>query len=412
MGKLQPHCQTTVAEPVQESQKTEKIASKEGIRIYNKRILQEIAIEVVPKKIAGSLFFLIVFKENGVVKPPRKDNGGKSNGSTAHKKTIVRLEEELVHSRGLIRTSNEEYETTYEELQANNEEIVSTNEELQSVNEELEASTEELQSSNEELTTTNEELAKRNNELNESQKELKKVNEQLEQFAFISSHDLQEPLRKIETFSDFLSGPEANLNDYAKKYSSKINASAFRMSGLIKDLLTFSGLAKEDKKFSQVDLNKTLKNIIEDFEVTIESKKAIVNCASLPVIQGEPVQMNQLFHNLISNALKFSKGNPIIDISSREVTALDFATHPELMKDKAYVAVSVKDNGIGFDQKYVTKMFMLFQRLNDNKVAEGTGVGLAICKKIVEDHKGSIFAYGIVNGGATFTVFLPDEEHR
>ncbi len=244
---------------LQESQKTEKIASKDGIRIYNKKVVQEITIEVVPKKIAGGLFFLVVFKENGVVRPPVKDNGAKSNGSTAHKKTIVRLEEELVHSRGLIRTSNEEYETTYEELQA---------------------STEELQSSNEELTTTNEELAKRNNELNESQRELKKVNEQLEQFAFISSHDLQEPLRKIETFSDFLAGPEANLNDYAKKYSSKINASALRMSTLIKDLLTFSGLAKEDKKFGKVDLNQTLKNIIEDFEVTIAFFLAMVTSKS------------------------------------------------------------------------------------------------------------------------------------
>ncbi len=114
--------------------------------------------------------------------------------------------------------------------------------------------------------------------------------------------------------------------------------------------------------------------------------------------------------NPISNALKFSKGNPLINISSREVTALDLATHPELVKDKAYVAISVKDNGIDFDQKYAEKMFILFQRLNDNKVAEGTGVGLAICKKIVEDHKGFIFAQGIPNGGATFTVFLFPKE--
>ena len=237
---------------------------------------------------------------------------------------------------------------------------------------------------------------------------MKKLNEQLEQFAFISSHDLQEPLRKIETFSDFLSGPEANLNDYAKKYSSKINSSASRMSTLIKDILTFAGIGKEEK-FGKVDLNQTLKDIIEDFEVAIESRKAVVNCASLPVIQGKPVQMNQLFQNLLSNALKFCKGKPVIDISSREAIPLDFATHPELMKDRAYVAISVKDNGMGFEQKYAAKMFMLFQRLNDNKVAEGTGVGLAICKKIVDDHKGVISAHGIPNGGATFTVFLPAE---
>ncbi len=395
---------------LQQARLTEKAATKEAIKIYNNKIPLEITLEVVPKKTAGDIFYLIVFKEYiTTMQPLSKGKGVKSKSRNDQKeRTILRLQEELVQSRLLIKTTHEEYETTYEELQANNEEILSSNEELQSVNEELESSKEELQSANEELTTTNDELHKRNIELSESQNELKKVNEQLEQFAFISSHDLQEPLRKIETFAGLLSGPESNLSDHAKKYSAKIKNSANRMSALIKDLLKVSVLVKDyDKTLTSVNLNEILKNVIDDFEVVIEHKKANVNYSLLPTIQAQRVQMNQLFYNLIDNALKFSKENPVITISSREVTHEDFLTCPELMKDTHYVAISVKDNGIGFDQKYSTKMFVLFQRLHDLTDIVGTGVGLTICKKIVEDHNGFIFVNGKKNEGATFTIFIP-----
>lgn len=397
---------------LQESRKTETIVIKEGIKIYNKKTPQEIAIEIVPKRISGNIFFLVVFRTSAVIRPVPNHNGAKSNGKSDQKdKTILKLEEELVQSRALIRSTHEEYETTYEELQANNEEILSSNEELQSVNEELETSKEELQSAIEELTTTNEELRKRNIELDDSQKELRKVNEQLAEFAFISSHDLQEPLRKIATFSDLLSKPEGDLNEYAKKYSDRIGASASRMSDLIKDLLTFTALVKkDDRTFVKVDLNETLKNVIEDFEGIIDRRKATINLSSLPAIPAEPVQMNQLFHNLLSNALKFSKENPVITVSSREVTPEDLSTYPELRKDVHYVSISVNDNGIGFDQIYADKIFTLFQRLRDKKEIGGTGVGLTICKKIVEDHGGFIFAKGIKNVGATFTIFMPAEQ--
>ncbi len=322
----------------------------------------------------------------------KKENSTKLKSRTDQKeRTIRKLEDELVQSRALIRTANEEYDTTYEELQANSEEILSTNEELQSINEELETSKEELQSSNEELTSTNAELHTRNMELIKSQEELKKANEQLAEFAFISSHDLQEPLRKIETFSNLLTNhPEAKLNDYSKKFAEKINVSAFRMSRLLKDLLRFSILIKkEDQKLITVDLNETLKNVIEDFEVIIEEKKATIKLSSLPTICAEPVQMNQLFHNLISNALKFSKENPEIIITSREITAEDYSKNLELNKDTNYIAISVKDNGIGFDDKHITTIFTLFQKLTNSKSGEGTGVGLAICKKLLRTMKGS-----------------------
>lgn len=392
---------------LQLARKTEKNTSKEGIRIYNGKVPKEITIEVVPKKTPGDILFLVVFKENTVVELPPA-NEATSDGNIDQKdRTIIKLEEELIQSRGLIRSTNEEYETTYEELQANNEEILSSNEELQSVNEELETSKEELQSAVEELTTTNEELRKRNAELDASQKELKEVNEQLEQFAFISSHSLQEPLRKILVFSNLLAHPEANLNAYSKKYSEKINASASHMSSLLKDLHSLSILMNREEKFTIVDLNHILQNVVKVFNEVIDQKKALVNIHSLPVIQAEPVQIHQLFHNLLDNALKFNDGSPVIDISSKEMTEDDFATHQELKRGRRYVSIHVKDNGIGFDEIYVNKMFSFFQRLNDPKRREGTGLGLSICKRIVKNHGGAIFANSKKNMGATFTIFLP-----
>jgi light-regulated signal transduction histidine kinase (bacteriophytochrome) len=237
-------------------------------------------------------------------------------------------------------------------------------------------------------------------------KELRKVNEQLAEFAFISSHDLQEPLRKIQAFSNFLTQPEADLNEFARNYSQKINASSSRMSTLIRDLLSFSLLSKADKKLVTVDLNETLKHIKEDFELVIESKKAVINISPLPSLKAEPAHMTQLFQNLISNALKFGKEPIVIDVTSERVTKESLALY-ELKSDKQYVAIRVCDNGIGFDQKYAPKVFGLFQRLENIKGAEGSGVGLAICKKIVEDHGGVILAEGKKNEGAIFTVILP-----
>ena len=515
---------------IQQARKTEKVAIKEGISIQHNNISKEITIEVVPRKSnTGELLFLVVFKENNVVQPIPADLDNKSKTRTdSRERTIVKLEQQLTESRGLIRASNEEHETTHEELQAFNEEILSSNEELQSVNEELETSKEELQSAIEELTTTNDELSKRNIELKQSQsyaeaivetmhnpllvltanlqvrmankafystfgltqeqtegnyiydladhtweipalrehlkdvlikksnfkefelkhffpglgelildvnayriekddisnetlvllafnnisellksnKELKKANEQLEEFAYVTSHDLQEPLRKIQVFSSFLTQPEANLNDFASKYFLKINSSASRMSILIRDLLSFSLLSKDKIKMVKVNLDEILKNVLEDFEFVIESKNAVINISPLPAVKGEPVHMTQLFKNLIGNALKFSKENAVINITSESVQAKTLAKY-KLLKDSKYVAVSISDNGVGFEQKYVSTIFTLFQRLGNLKGVEGSGVGLAICKKIVDDHGGIILANGVENQGATFTVILP-----
>ena len=238
--------------------------------------------------------------------------------------------------------------------------------------------------------------------------ELKRVNEHLEQFAFVSSHDLQEPLRKIETFSNYLISSEA-LEGKVKKYVDKINVTAARMTRLLKDLLSYSVLLKNrEKKWVSVDLNETVKNVSKDLELIIEEKKAVLNISSLPTIQAEPFQMNQLFFNLIGNALKFNNGTPLINVSEEKISASHYERF-DLSKDKQYVCLRINDNGIGFDQKYMAKIFTMFQRLNDKPEAEGSGMGLAICKKIVEDHGGTISAEGKEGKGATFWIFLPAE---
>jgi two-component system, chemotaxis family, CheB/CheR fusion protein len=389
---------------LQQAKKSGKVVSKVVSFLGNKGS-KEITVEVIPSWISEEVFYLVVFRDHAAIIPaPKQKRTKHSKGATT---IISRLEEELSQSRSLIRASNEEYETSVEELQANSEEILSSNEELQSVNEELESSKEALQSAIEELTTTNLELSTRNVDLDKSQKSLKKVNEQLEQFAFISSHDLQEPLRKIQTFSDMLLNGHANLNDYAKEYAKKLSASSARMAALIKDLLSFSVLSRSEKKSVSVDLNHVVKEVLGDFEISIEEKKAVFKINHLPVIQAEPIQMTQLFYNLLSNSLKFSETNPEISISSRDSNPDDFAKYSELDIAKQYVVISVSDNGIGFDNRFLDKMFTLFQKLNDKKGVEGTGIGLAVCKKIAEDHGGFILGQGEKGRGATFTIFLP-----
>lgn len=398
---------------LQEARKTGKIVIKEGIRLYTKQVMNEISIEVIPNSTVGDLYFLVIFKENAIAIPTEKTADTRQTRADQKEKTINKLKHELHQSRALIRTTNEEYETTYEELQANNEEILSSNEELQSVNEELESSKEELQSTIEELVTTNNELAKRNTELSESQQALKKINEQLEQYAFISSHDLQEPLRKISIFTDILLNHEESvIHPFTRSYLEKIGNSSKRMSALLKGLLPFSMIKKHEYlNLTVVDLNEIVKNVIEDFELVIETTNAVINIESMPTLICDAIQINQLFYNLIGNALKFSKENPVINVSSKMATYDDYSDHPELLKSQQYVAIKISDNGIGFNEKFVANMFTLLHRLNNSDEIGGTGVGLAICKKIVENHNGLISAKGIENVGATFTVFLPVDEN-
>ena len=239
-----------------------------------------------------------------------------------------------------------------------------------------------------------------------SNHDLKQVNEQLEQFIFVLGHDLQEPLRKIQTFSNYLTEHETT-DAYIRGNIDKINSTAGRMSKLLRDLLKYSSiLQSRSKNISKVDLNKTLKDVLKSQESVVKEKEAEIRIGQLPSITADAEQMNLLFSNLISNALKFNRGKPVIRVSAEAITAAQYDAFG-LNKEKNYACIQVTDNGVGFDQRYISKVFLLFQRLHVKSGLEGTGMGLAMCKKIVEDHGGRIFAEGKENQGATFSVFLP-----
>ncbi|MES2680955.1 MAG: PAS domain S-box protein [Bacteroidota bacterium] len=249
-------------------------------------------------------------------------------------------------------------------------------------------------------------VEERTADLLELNDQLIKTNHELEQFAYVSSHDLQEPLRKIQTFAEMLSS-SITTDEKSQQYLDKINSSAKRMSNLIKDLLNYSRLSKTDEQFVKTDLNEVLKHIKNDFELLIQQKNADIQNTNLPVINAIPIQINQLFYNLISNSLKFSEINPIIKISSRILTLQEQKKIPNLTVDGKYVHITFEDNGIGFSQAHADQIFVIFQRLNDKQKYSGTGIGLAMCKKIVENHHGHIAAKGEQDKGAIFDIYLP-----
>lgn len=246
--------------------------------------------------------------------------------------------------------------------------------------------------------------------LKKSNEELQRTNTQLNQFAYVASHDLQEPLRKILTFSARLRhNYKKELGTEAKTYLNKIEGASGRMKILIEDLLNYSRLLEHEKSFVPTDLDETLKNILNDFELLVDEKKAQIQFDELPTIDAVPLQMNQLFYNLMSNALKFSREDvpPVITITSRTLPKKQFKRYPALNPSMAYVEMIVKDNGIGFELQYSKQIFTIFQRLQSKEMFIGTGIGLALTKKITENHQGVIFADAEENKGASFHVILP-----
>jgi two-component system, LuxR family, sensor kinase FixL len=237
---------------------------------------------------------------------------------------------------------------------------------------------------------------------------LERSNRELQDFAYVASHDLQEPLRKVAVFGDRLRmkfgealGPEGC------DYIERMQKASSRMKKLITDLLTFSRVTSKSQPFVEVDLNKLVREVISDLETSLEQAGGTVQIEKLPVIEAEPLYMRQLFQNLIGNALKFTQPNvnPVVEIKSR------------LLKGKGplgsdQVEISVSDNGIGFDEKYLDRIFQVFQRLHNRSEYQGTGMGLAITRKIVEHHRGRITARSKPGKGATFIVTLPVEQSK
>jgi two-component system, chemotaxis family, CheB/CheR fusion protein len=242
--------------------------------------------------------------------------------------------------------------------------------------------------------------------LSETNVQLERSNFDLMQFASVASHDLKEPLRKIQAFGNILQSKIKNkLSEGEQNYFSKIISASSRMQSLIDDVLTLSKLSNGSSIKEKTDLNRIIKQITEDLEITIREKNAVITSEPLPTIDAVPGQMHQVFQNLISNGLKFSdKASPAIDIRPQPITqeqADDLGINPH-----NYVNILVTDNGIGFEDKYKEKIFGIFQRLHGRNY-EGTGIGLAIARKIIENHGGFIFANGKVNEGAKFHIILP-----
>jgi signal transduction histidine kinase/CHASE3 domain sensor protein len=246
--------------------------------------------------------------------------------------------------------------------------------------------------------------------LEERNRDLEQSNKELASFNHVASHDLQEPLRKIQTFISRISEKEIpTMSPTAQDYFGKIHAAASRMRRLIDDLLLFSSATKTEKVFEKTDLTILLENAKQELAQVIEEKHAVIESVPLPVLNVIPFQIQQLFINLIGNSLKYSKPDtkPYIKIDCEKVIARDY---PMLRADtnRKYYKISFEDNGLGFEQEYAESIFILFHRLHHITEYKGTGIGLAICKKIVENHAGVIIANGNPGIGAIFTVFLPE----
>lgn len=247
-------------------------------------------------------------------------------------------------------------------------------------------------------------VEERTNELKVANFNLQRSNKELEQFAFVASHDMQEPLRKIRMFTELLKSNLQNTSESNRGYLDKITSAASRMRNLINDVLYYSRLSAPESATKHTALNELVKQVISDFELLIQEKNALVTVGPLPELEANPLQLTQLFTNLLSNSLKFNNSQrPEISITSSVPETL-----PEGLDDsRKYYRIIFKDNGIGFDPQYAEQIFTIFQRLHTRQEYSGTGIGLALCKKIALNHQGNIYAFSENNKGAEFHVYLP-----
>lgn len=246
-------------------------------------------------------------------------------------------------------------------------------------------------------------------ELREYTKKLEVSNRELQDFAYVASHDLQEPLRKIETFGDRLKSKFGDeIPDGAQNYIERMQNATGRMRLLINDLLSYSRVTTKAKPFKSVDLDEVISGVLSDLQMRLDETEATVNYKDLPSLQADPTQMRQLLQNLIGNALKFQRPDvkPVVTVTAELIEGDFMAGVPDMC------TLRVADNGIGFDNKYKDQIFTIFQRLHGRSEYEGTGIGLATCRKIVERHGGTIDADGVEGEGATFIVTLPVKQRN
>jgi two-component system, chemotaxis family, CheB/CheR fusion protein len=253
-------------------------------------------------------------------------------------------------------------------------------------------------------------VRQRTQDLQHINMELQRSNNELQQFAYVASHDLQEPLRKILTFADRLQKFDT-IPSSGVSFVEKIVESSKRMRKLIDELLNFSRTSRAEQKYEKLNLEDVLQTVLDDFELIISEKNAVIEHDRLPAIDGIPLQMEQLLHNLVGNALKFTKrnGTPILKIKYRsadETVLVANGLDPAI----PHFEITFSDNGIGFAPEYADQIFDIFQRLNYKQDYPGTGIGLALCRKIVNNHRGKIFAEGVENEGAVFRVILPAKQ--
>jgi len=291
------------------------------------------------------------------------------------------------------------------ELYRKNHELLMQEKKLLNANKKLEKEIEERKITEEKIRLLNLQLVENNGHLQATNKEL-------DRFAYVASHDLQEPLRKIMLFTDRLTTRMSDkLDSEVENYLTKILKASQRMQQLVNDLLKFSRHTNDILDFEKTNLNELLNDVLSDMEIDIQKKEAKVTSGELPTIYAIPSQIRQLFQNLISNSLKFCKDDctPEVHIQTEVVKGALIPGLDRTLYENTFYKIYIRDNGIGFDSKYAEEIFVVFKRLHSYHEFEGTGIGLSICKKIVEKHKGFISAESSLNEGSTFIITLPEK---
>ena len=295
--------------------------------------------------------------------------------------------------------------SVFVELFQKTNELILQEEKLKAINQSLESEILERRLSENRIKLLNQQLINSNSEL-------KATNEELDRFAFVASHDLQEPLRKILLFNDLISQKLGTKDEKSiSEYLQKIAYTTHRMKLLVNDLLKYSRNTQSTEDFECVDLNTLLNDVLSDLELEIKKTKAAIRVKPLPELIALPTQIRQLFQNLLSNSLKFRKTDsiPEIEIYSEKIPA-EAEYLPRDVSRNVFHRIHFRDNGIGFDSKYADDIFTVFKRLHGHHEIEGTGIGLSICKKIVERHRGTIGAESEPGKGALFVVTLPEKQ--